>query len=168
MKFLQNDGLCELQGDSGPLHWSAPTAPAMIRARAAWMPHLCALYMYVAYGLQAATREWFDTRNETNYLLQDHCSSWTARMYTLVNKCTNSFDQISLVLSIRGRFAIFCPELCPSLHSRVRAWLRKTNRSTVHSAWWVDLHVKSNLFLCEVVIVLLKYWKRNWTNDCCF
>ena len=26
--------------------------------------------------------------------------------------------------------------------------------------------VKSKLFLCEVVIVLQKYWKRNWTNDC--
>ena len=124
---------------------------------------LCALY--VAYGLQAATWEWFDTRNETIYLLQDHCSSLTARIYTLVNKCTNSFVQISLVLSIRGRICDFLPwalSVRPCTHSIEKNQPQCTVRDGL------AYKVKSKLFLCEVVIVLQKYWKRNWTNDCCF
>ena len=132
-----------------------------------WMPYA----LWVAYGLQAATREWFDTRNETIYLLQDHCSSLTARIYTLVNEYTNSFDQISLILSIRGRICDFLPwTLSRKLHSD---WERPTAQLVHrHSAWWADLQgcdpVKSKLFLCQVVIVLQKYWKRNGTSDYCF
>ena len=74
---------------------------------------------------------------------------------------TNSFEQISLVLSIRDRFCDFLPWAL-SLHCH------SIEKNRVHqqcSVWWVDLCEKK-LFLCEVVMVLRKYWKRNWTNDC--
>ena len=58
-------------------------------------------------------------------------------------------------------FAIYCPELSPCTVTR----LRKTE--FISSAVQDGLTcVKSKLFLCEVVMVLQKYWKRNWTNDC--
>ena len=153
VNFCKNDGLCELQGDrSCPLHSSVPTptlAPATYGLHECHT--LCALW--AAYGSQAATRESFDTRNETIYLLQDHCSSLTARIYTLVLKWMPPIHSIKSIwfCPLEIEFVISCPELSPCTVSVTR--LRKTE--FISSAVRDGLTcVKSKLFLCEVVMKL--------------
>ena len=122
-----------------------------------WMPYA----LWVAYGLQAATQEWFDTRNETIYLLQDHCSSLTARIYTLVNEYTNSFDQISLILSIRGRICDFLPwTLSRKLHSD---WERQAQcvMGWLTGLWPCDKQIVS-MPGCNCIAKILKEKWNQW------
>ena len=57
-------------------------------------------------------------------------------------------------------FVIFCPELCPSLHSL--DWEKPT---AVHSAWWVDLQCEKQIVSmrgCNCIAKILKEKLNQW------
>ena len=128
--------------------------------RAAWMPDaLC-----IVSSLRLAGS---DTRVNRHKKLDDLLSPRSLQFFNSPNiHSCKWMPPIHLIKSLwfcplEIEFAISSPELSPCTVTR----LRKTEfiSSAVHDGLTC---VKSKLFLCEVVMVLQNYWKRNWTNDC--
>ena len=130
--------------------------------RAAWMPHALAYASCRQRHESDSTQKWDDLLTPRSLQFFNspniHTCTWISPIHS-----TNSLWFCPLEVE----FVISCPALMNLIMHCTR--LRETNRSAECVMGWLTMW-KANcfLFLCEVVIVLQKYWKRNWTNDCCF
>ena len=140
---------------------------AMIWARAAWMPHA----LWVAYGLHGS-----DTRVIRHKKWDDLLTPRSLQFFNSPNIHTCTWmHQIGIRSNLSGicplevsKTAIFCPRaLSRTLHS---IW-KNQPQSSAHAQCVMGCTYNSEKQIVSMrgcILYCTKYWKRNWTNDCCF
>ena len=131
--FCKNDGLCELQGDSGPLHWSAPTGSGYDTG---CMNATCSVHCSDTRVIRH--KKWDDLLTPRSLRFFNSPNIHTCNWMTPIHSIKSLW-----FCPLEVEFAIFCPELSPCTHSIIALdWEKPT---AVHSAWWVDLQCEKQI-----------------------
>ena len=158
--FCKNDGLCELQGDSGPHSGYDMGAGCMNATRSVGSLRL-ARQRHESDSTQEMRRFTYSKIIAVQFN-SPNIHRWDCTwMHQFIRSNLSGFCPLEV------EFAIFCPELCPGHCTR----LEKPTAASAHA------QCVMGYLQCEKQIVSMRGCNciaqilnqiANWTNDCCF